>query len=339
MRILGLILGLVTSVLPQQFVPSANAQVISSVNGLFINSAGAQNLLDTDYASILDSTLPLAMPYGASVQLQGVTVAETLSQVDFRVENNRALLAFTGGWQSSAQFYGGTLSLYTTSGPLGTTFTVSPTGGPRNYSLSAYSEVTGDSPTSSYNVHLVDVTANALLIYQSGNTPSVAFAKFGTLLPGHTYGLRATFTGYGSPNSEGNVDFYFGIGQGDFYGNGHPGSNSVVPKLSSFGPAIEGTPLTIQLADALGGANAVILVGQSEADVTLPSGAHLLVGSPNVIPVTLTGSGAGKGGFEATFDIPTGVAGNSAYFQVFVEDPNAVGGYSASQGLKVTFSS
>jgi hypothetical protein len=122
------------------------------------------------------------------------------------------------------------------------------------------------------------------------------------------------------------------------YGHGCAGSGGFVPTLALTGTPQPGDTVTITLANGLGGANAPVLVGLSQALLPIPgpSGCALLT-SPALplINFVLTGSGAGQGSQHIDLALPPDLPPVTLTMQGFVLDAGALQGFASSNGLEI----
>jgi hypothetical protein len=121
------------------------------------------------------------------------------------------------------------------------------------------------------------------------------------------------------------------------YGSGLAGSGGHVPDLDGAGEPIYGGGIEINLAGGLGGANGILYVGLSAANLPILGG-HLLVFPIQAsLPVVLGGSPGVPG--DGSFSIPGTLflSNLSLFMQVFLADPGAVMGVSMSNGLEILF--
>jgi WD40 repeat protein len=118
------------------------------------------------------------------------------------------------------------------------------------------------------------------------------------------------------------------------YGAGTAGSGGFVPDLDLGGCASPGGTLSIAIHDALGGSQAVLLMGLTQASVPLKGGT-LLVGSllPTFVVLPLGGAGAGNGSIELQALLPPNTPVASLALQAWVVDPGGPKGFAASQGV------
>jgi hypothetical protein len=123
-------------------------------------------------------------------------------------------------------------------------------------------------------------------------------------------------------------------GQVDTYGVGCAGSGGAVPALAATGCATTGSLLTITADQALGGAPAILLFGAGPAAQPL-LGCTLLVTPvlPVTLPIALSGSGPGTGGFDLPLLLGPGFPAIAFTTQMFVLDAAGPAGLSASNGL------
>lgn len=112
-------------------------------------------------------------------------------------------------------------------------------------------------------------------------------------------------------------------------GTGAAGSNGLVPQVIALDPPIAGTPrFTVGVYDALGGAQAVLVIDRADPGVggSVPATASFARQS-----VQLQGIGPGQGHGSATIAIPNDSSLNGAtlFGRWYVNDPGAIGGVSA----------
>ncbi|HWS85911.1 MAG TPA: cytochrome c peroxidase [Pyrinomonadaceae bacterium] len=119
-------------------------------------------------------------------------------------------------------------------------------------------------------------------------------------------------------------------------GAGTPGSGGSVPVLTAIEPPLVGNPsFTVAVSNALGGAQAVLVVDGSDPGAgpsVPPTGSFARVG------VQLSGSGAGAGFGSVSLQIPDSAAlvGQTFFGRWFVTDPGAAGGVSVTPAFKMT---
>ena len=123
------------------------------------------------------------------------------------------------------------------------------------------------------------------------------------------------------------------------YGIGCAGSGGFVPELtmSPCDPPA-GTSVTLSVSGALGGSTAILALGQGQAQAPLGGGCSLLVAPllPALLSFPLSGAvGPGTGTASIAGPIPAGTSGASFTAQVFVVDPGATLGFSASNGWQI----
>lgn len=104
------------------------------------------------------------------------------------------------------------------------------------------------------------------------------------------------------------------------------------PRLDGSGLLVEGAPVSLELSDALPGAQVVAIAGFSEAGAPLLGGT--LVPAPDLVLLhAATVDASGEATLSATW--PPGLPGGAeVYFQFWIQDPAAPEGYSASNGLR-----
>jgi hypothetical protein len=155
------------------------------------------------------------------------------------------------------------------------------------------------------------------------------------------------------------------------YGTGFPGFGGVVPDLTTSGGSsrIGNDEFTLEITGARGSVDAYLLVGAAPASIPLPFGTLLVAGPPIPVPgqtsslmdVSMTnGPGGppvgppvqilalrmrgpilvpGAGQLMLPFPIPDDPswAGVTRYAQVLVRDFGAMGGWSLTHGIQITF--
>ena len=120
------------------------------------------------------------------------------------------------------------------------------------------------------------------------------------------------------------------------YGVGIPGSAGIVPVLGELGPFRVGSTVELRLRGGLGGASAVLAVGETPANSPLLGGT-LLVNPAFTIPIQLGGAPGvpGTGGFTLPFLVPPFLSGVHLFHQAGVFDAGALQGVSATNGLEI----
>ncbi|MBL8843950.1 MAG: hypothetical protein JNL90_20675 [Planctomycetes bacterium] len=128
------------------------------------------------------------------------------------------------------------------------------------------------------------------------------------------------------------------------YGAPGAGSGGIAPRLiAQTPPQLGHATFRLAVVDGLGGAAALLALAYYPAPPGSDlNGIPLHVACdplPYLVPLTLSGSGAGAG--DATFVLPLAddpaLLGESWYAQAFVADPAAQGGWSATAGAKCVF--
>jgi len=119
-------------------------------------------------------------------------------------------------------------------------------------------------------------------------------------------------------------------------GSGTPGSGAGIPQVVAIEPPLIGNPeFTIGVSDALGGAQAVLVVDSRDP------------GAGSVIPhtgsfawkkISLSGSGAAQGYGSVVLQIPNNSAliGSTFFGRWYISDPNAAGGVAVTPAFKFT---
>jgi len=133
-------------------------------------------------------------------------------------------------------------------------------------------------------------------------------------------------------------------GQRVQFGTGFAGLGALTPKLGASGPFRVGETLTLRISGGRGGASGTLVEGRTRADLLIggvplyvdPGDAHYLA-----TPFVLDGASGAPGAGHATisFVVPAAMLGVTNFYQVFVNDPGAAGGTSASNGLELQFGS
>lgn len=144
-------------------------------------------------------------------------------------------------------------------------------------------------------------------------------------------------------NGSGFVHIHFNIPFGFLpYGAGKPGSGGFVPELDGSGAATIGSPVSLDIANGVGGATGILMGGLgSTSKVSVPLfGGTLLVAAPAPsIPIVLGGAPgiAGAGALSVPQQIPNNATllGLDLYFQAWFLDPGATSGVSATNGLEL----
>jgi cytochrome c peroxidase len=119
-------------------------------------------------------------------------------------------------------------------------------------------------------------------------------------------------------------------------GNGSAGSGNLVPQVTAIEPPLAGNPnFTVAVSNALGGANAVLVIDASDPGATTNIPAN---GSFARVVVNLGGSGAGSGYGSASLAIPADAAliGRTFFGRWYVTDAGAAGGVAVSPAFRFT---
>lgn len=122
------------------------------------------------------------------------------------------------------------------------------------------------------------------------------------------------------------------------YGCACPGSGGFRPTLRASGAPTAGGSVTLEVADALGGATGLLFLGPGPAAIPAGFGCSLLVAPlyPIQLPFAVSGPGPGAGTWSATLPVPLGAIGPIA-LQAWVLDGGAPLGAAASNGVAFTF--
>jgi cytochrome c peroxidase len=119
-------------------------------------------------------------------------------------------------------------------------------------------------------------------------------------------------------------------------GSGTAGSGGLVPQVTAIEPPFVGNPnFTVGVSDALGGAQAVLVINSSDPGTgpAIPTTGALALAS-----VTLARSGAGQGFGSVSISIPPSfaLAGTTFFGRWFVTDPRAPGGVAVTPAFRIT---
>tara|TARA_R110002096_G_scaffold100339_15_gene222468 strand:- start:9382 stop:12036 length:2655 start_codon:yes stop_codon:yes gene_type:complete len=127
------------------------------------------------------------------------------------------------------------------------------------------------------------------------------------------------------------------------YGNGVAGSGGIAPMLGANGPVVSSSANDkLRLVRGIGGGSTLLVFGLVEAampNAPLP-GLTLHVGDPVLVlppPLTGTPGSAGTGTLTLTLPNLAGIAGFTVVHQAFVLDPGAAAGWTATNGLAITY--
>lgn len=122
------------------------------------------------------------------------------------------------------------------------------------------------------------------------------------------------------------------------YGIGCVGSGGLAPTLSATGCASAGAAIHLSLDSGLGGAPGILVAGEVASATPLGGGCTLLVFPlQSVQGIALDGQGAGSGLLELELTLPIPIIINAVHIQAFIVDQGGAKGYSASNGVRVTF--
>jgi cytochrome c peroxidase len=119
-------------------------------------------------------------------------------------------------------------------------------------------------------------------------------------------------------------------------GAGTSGSGGHVPVMTAIEPPLVGNPsFTVAVSNALGGAQAVLVVDSNDPGTgpNVPAAASFAR-----VGLQLSGSGAGQGFGSVSLQIPDSAAlvGQTFFGRWFVSDPGAAGGVSVTPAFKMT---
>ena len=119
------------------------------------------------------------------------------------------------------------------------------------------------------------------------------------------------------------------------FGNGTTGSGGNIPQVTAIEPPIIGNPsFTIGVSNALGSAQAVLVIDNHDPGTGAPPGSA----SFNRSTINLAGNGAGQGFGSVSLQMPNtaAIVGLTFYGRWYVTDPNASSGVAVSPPFKFT---
>ena len=135
------------------------------------------------------------------------------------------------------------------------------------------------------------------------------------------------------------VDLDFQNGYFATYGAGTPGTGGFVPSIVLSGSWAISEDVTLSIADGLGGAPALLLMGSAQANIPFAGGALLVAPPWNSFPLTLGGTPgyAGAGALDVTDTLPDdpAIVGFILDFQVLVVDSAATKKLALSNGAEL----
>ncbi|MCA9322182.1 MAG: hypothetical protein KDB53_15685 [Planctomycetes bacterium] len=125
------------------------------------------------------------------------------------------------------------------------------------------------------------------------------------------------------------------------YGQGTPGSAGIEPRLSATGPFIAGQPASISVTGGVGGSSMILVFGDQPLDhpnTPLP-GLSLYTNAANTSAWTLGGTYGvpGTGTIQLNDVVPSFVAGQTYYHEVFLFDPGVPGYITHTGGLQISY--
>lgn len=150
---------------------------------------------------------------------------------------------------------------------------------------------------------------------------------------------NATLSAQPGPNLQCGAAYYVRFGKGEIqtFGSSCPGTGGFAPTLATSGCAIPAGALTVTVTGGVGGSFALLLFGQSQANI--PAGFGCSVHIAPVLPPTplipLFGTGPGQGAISFSASLPTNMPGGSFTMQAFCADPGAPLGFTATNGVEV----
>ncbi len=119
------------------------------------------------------------------------------------------------------------------------------------------------------------------------------------------------------------------------FGSSCQGTNGLAPLLNAQGCAVAGGEVRLRLSVAKASSTAFLFVGATAGSTPLPNGCALLVASPAPLAPTLPTDVDGRA--LVSIPIPASVGPGTVVAQAFVVDPGAPSGFSATNGVSVTF--
>jgi len=123
---------------------------------------------------------------------------------------------------------------------------------------------------------------------------------------------------------------------GSAYGTGCAGSGGFVPTLATFGCPTPGATVTLQIANGLGGAPAVIGIGAGSSTAPLGPCVAAILPLLGTMPMALLhGSGAGNGSHNVPLPLPPNLAPTTLTAQALVVDAGAPGGFTLSNAVEL----
>lgn len=119
-------------------------------------------------------------------------------------------------------------------------------------------------------------------------------------------------------------------------GIGCGGSGGFVPSLAAAGCPVEGGTVELALANALGGAPALLVLGGAPVALNLPGACTLHAPPAVVVPLTLLGAGPGFGHTSLAGVVPAGAGAATITAQFVVLDAGNPFGVAASNAVVLT---
>jgi len=181
------------------------------------------------------------------------------------------------------------------------------------------------------------VLGKAVILDTGGNVLR-AFAQ-GETGAGTMFTTPGEVSGGGSNETASLIEIDQGACDGGFlpYGAGLAGTGGLVPKFSMSGCAVPGGSIAVNLADVVGGASGLMLVGT--ASVSLPFKGGTLLTSPLILSVAIAVGGtpgvAGAGSLNLPAGLPAAPAlsGAKLYLQAGFQDAGAIVNVSLSNAV------
>jgi cytochrome c peroxidase len=118
-------------------------------------------------------------------------------------------------------------------------------------------------------------------------------------------------------------------------GTGVAGANGQVPLVTAIEPPLVGNPsFTVAVSNALGGAQAVLVVNSTDPGTTgVPASGSF---ARQVINLSGTGAGGGRGSVSLSIPNNPALVGQTFFGRWYVTDANAAGGVAVSQAFRFT---
>ena len=123
----------------------------------------------------------------------------------------------------------------------------------------------------------------------------------------------------------------------EVYGTSTEGSGGFTPALAGFGCPTPGGTVELVLQQGLGGAAGGFVLGTGGGVLSLSPFLDLQVLPllPGMVPITLSGAGAGQGELELTVPLGPGLLPGDYHAQALFVDPGAAGGVASARPLRM----